>query len=57
MGTLEGTIAALIMERGNAAIWAIKWDTKLLTAAYSVNNSQVSKTQLDYHHLHHLLES
>ncbi|OMO97138.1 Drug/metabolite transporter [Corchorus olitorius] len=35
LGTLEGTIAALIMEKGNAAIWAIKWDTKLLTAAYS----------------------
>ncbi|KAE8689767.1 WAT1-related protein [Hibiscus syriacus] len=34
-GTLEGTIAALVMEKGNAAIWAIKWDTKLLTAAYS----------------------
>ncbi|XP_021289378.1 WAT1-related protein At2g37460 [Herrania umbratica] len=35
LGTLEGTIAALIMEGGNATIWAIKWDTKLLTAAYS----------------------
>ncbi|KAK8553687.1 hypothetical protein V6N12_030671 [Hibiscus sabdariffa] len=35
VGTLEGTIAALIMEKGNAAIWAIKWDTKLLTAAHS----------------------
>ncbi|KAK8665942.1 hypothetical protein V6N13_006097 [Hibiscus sabdariffa] len=35
MGTLEGTVAALIMEKGNAAIWALKWDTKLLTAAYS----------------------
>ncbi|KAE8730449.1 WAT1-related protein [Hibiscus syriacus] len=34
-GTLEGTIAALVMEKGNASIWAIKWDTKLLTAAYS----------------------
>ncbi|KAE8718590.1 WAT1-related protein [Hibiscus syriacus] len=36
MGTLEGTVAALVMEKGNAAIWALKWDTKLLTAAYSV---------------------
>lgn len=36
MGTLEGTIAALVMEKGNSAIWAIKWDTRLLTAAYSV---------------------
>ncbi|KAL4354089.1 hypothetical protein GQ457_06G007800 [Hibiscus cannabinus] len=35
MGTLEGTVAALIMEKGNAAIWALKWDTKLLTATYS----------------------
>ncbi|XP_039055579.1 WAT1-related protein At2g37460-like isoform X2 [Hibiscus syriacus] len=35
VGTLEGTIAALIMEKGDAAIWAIKWDTRLLTAAYS----------------------
>ncbi|XWS67015.1 hypothetical protein CRYUN_Cryun05aG0249900 [Craigia yunnanensis] len=35
LGTLEGTIAALVMEKGNGAIWAIKWDTKLLTAAYS----------------------
>ncbi|GMJ03072.1 Usually multiple acids move in and out Transporters 12 [Hibiscus trionum] len=35
MGTLEGSVAALIMEKGNAAIWALKWDTKLLTAAYS----------------------
>ncbi|KAA3455074.1 WAT1-related protein isoform X2 [Gossypium australe] len=32
MGTLEGTIAALIMEKGNAAIWAIKWDTKVIGA-------------------------
>ncbi|KAK8600175.1 hypothetical protein V6N12_050033 [Hibiscus sabdariffa] len=35
VGTLEGTIAALIMEKRNVAIWTIKWDTKLLTAAYS----------------------
>ncbi|XWS43688.1 hypothetical protein CRYUN_Cryun16bG0124900 [Craigia yunnanensis] len=35
LGTLEGTIAALIMEGGNTAIWAIKWDIKLLTAAYT----------------------
>ncbi|KAK8685374.1 hypothetical protein V6N13_041377 [Hibiscus sabdariffa] len=35
VGTLEGTIAALIMEKGNVAVWAIKWDTKLLTAVYS----------------------
>ncbi|KAK8563670.1 hypothetical protein V6N13_006095 [Hibiscus sabdariffa] len=36
MGTLEGTVAALVMEKGNAAaIWALKWDTKLLTIAYT----------------------
>ncbi|XP_022742004.1 WAT1-related protein At2g37460-like [Durio zibethinus] len=35
LGTVEGTIAALIMEKGNAAIWAIKWDTKLISVAYS----------------------
>ncbi|PPD72341.1 hypothetical protein GOBAR_DD30758 [Gossypium barbadense] len=35
MGTLEATVAALVMETGKASIWAIKWDTKLLTAAYS----------------------
>ncbi|KAE8719093.1 WAT1-related protein [Hibiscus syriacus] len=39
MGTLEGTVVALVMEKGNAAIWAPKWDTKLLTAAYSVRIS------------------
>ncbi|GMJ03073.1 Usually multiple acids move in and out Transporters 12 [Hibiscus trionum] len=35
MGTIEGSVAALIMEKGNAAIWALKWDTKLLTVAYT----------------------
>ncbi|KAK8561814.1 hypothetical protein V6N13_149036 [Hibiscus sabdariffa] len=35
MGTLEGIVAALVMEKGNAAIWALKWDTKLLTIAYT----------------------
>lgn len=36
LGTLEGTAVALVMERGNAAVWSIKWDTKLLAASYSV---------------------
>lgn len=36
MGTLEGTAVALVMERGNAAVWAIHWDGKLLAAVYSV---------------------
>ncbi|PRQ43340.1 putative EamA domain-containing protein [Rosa chinensis] len=35
MGTLEGTAVALVMERGNAAVWAIHWDGKLLAAVYS----------------------
>lgn len=35
MGTLEGTAVALVMERGNAAVWAIHWDGKLLAAIYS----------------------
>ncbi|KAM1037834.1 hypothetical protein ACFX13_033332 [Malus domestica] len=35
LGTLEGTAVALVMERGNAAVWSIKWDTKLLAASYS----------------------
>ncbi|KAH9735758.1 WAT1-related protein [Citrus sinensis] len=35
-GTVEGTLAALIMERGKASIWAIHWDTKLVASVYSV---------------------
>ncbi|GMI72564.1 Usually multiple acids move in and out Transporters 14 [Hibiscus trionum] len=35
MGTIEGAIVALVMERGNAAAWAIHWDSKLLAAVYS----------------------
>ncbi|GLT92498.1 hypothetical protein SLE2022_103320 [Rubroshorea leprosula] len=35
MGTVEGSIVALVMERGKASVWAINWDTKLLTAIYS----------------------
>lgn len=35
MGALEGTAVALVMERGNPGVWAIKWDTKLLAALYS----------------------
>ncbi|CAL5372715.1 unnamed protein product [Camellia sinensis] len=32
--TAQGAIVALIMERGNASVWSISWDTKLLTALY-----------------------
>ncbi|KAL4591925.1 hypothetical protein LXL04_004900 [Taraxacum kok-saghyz] len=35
MGTIEGTIVALIMERGNPGVWAIKWDTSLLACVYT----------------------
>ncbi|XVF75378.1 hypothetical protein PTKIN_Ptkin13bG0183500 [Pterospermum kingtungense] len=35
MGTIEGGIVALVMERGNAAAWSIHWDSKLLAAVYS----------------------
>ncbi|KAJ0594480.1 putative EamA domain-containing protein [Helianthus annuus] len=34
LATIEGTIAALIMERGNPAVWAIKWNTTLLATLY-----------------------
>ncbi|KAL8149588.1 WAT1-related protein At2g37460-like [Apium graveolens] len=35
MGTLEGGVVALVMERGNAAVWNLNLDTKLLAAVYS----------------------
>nr|XP_009778858.1 PREDICTED: WAT1-related protein At2g37460-like isoform X2 [Nicotiana sylvestris] len=35
LGTAEGAIVAMVMERGKAAVWAIKWDTKFLAAVYS----------------------
>ncbi|KAL3536365.1 hypothetical protein ACH5RR_004826 [Cinchona calisaya] len=35
LGTAEGAILALIMERGKAAVWSINWDTKFLAALYS----------------------
>ncbi|KAL8259711.1 hypothetical protein R6Q59_027664 [Mikania micrantha] len=34
LGTLEGAIVALVMERGNTIIWAIKWNTTLLATLY-----------------------
>lgn len=36
LGTLEGTAVALVMERGNASVWSLKLDTKLMAALYSV---------------------
>ncbi|CAM8976224.1 unnamed protein product [Rhodiola kirilowii] len=35
MGTAEGTLVALVMERGHSAAWAIRWDDKLFAAVYS----------------------
>ncbi|XP_076902602.1 WAT1-related protein At2g37460-like [Bidens hawaiensis] len=35
LGTIEGAIVALVMERGNSAVWVIKWDTTLLATIYS----------------------
>ncbi|XP_019172014.1 PREDICTED: WAT1-related protein At2g37460 [Ipomoea nil] len=35
LGTANGGIVALVMERGNAAAWSINWDTKFLAALYS----------------------
>ncbi|XP_076952950.1 WAT1-related protein At2g37460-like [Bidens hawaiensis] len=35
MGTIEGAIVALIMERGNTAVWALKWDTSLVAVLYT----------------------
>ncbi|KAK9282896.1 hypothetical protein L1049_011121 [Liquidambar formosana] len=35
MGAVQNTILTLVVERGNAAIWSIHFDTKLLAAAYS----------------------
>ncbi|KAG2332596.1 hypothetical protein Bca4012_017841 [Brassica carinata] len=35
MGTVEGAVVALVMEKGNPGAWAIGWDAKLLTVFYS----------------------
>ncbi|KAH7553657.1 hypothetical protein ACOSP7_029541 [Xanthoceras sorbifolium] len=34
-GTVEGSVAALIMERGKPSVWSIHWDTKLMAIIYS----------------------
>ena len=39
MGTVEGAVLALVMERGNAAVWSLNFDAKLLAAVYSVRTS------------------
>ncbi|KAH0733893.1 hypothetical protein KY285_009600 [Solanum tuberosum] len=35
LGTIEGGIMAMIMERGNSAVWIINWDSKFLAVVYS----------------------
>ncbi|CAN1142829.1 WAT1-related protein At2g37460 [Linum perenne] len=35
LGAIQGSIVALIMERGNNAAWFVHWDTQLLAAVYS----------------------
>ncbi|CAJ1896983.1 unnamed protein product [Sphenostylis stenocarpa] len=35
LGSVEGGIVALVMERNNFSAWSLKWDTKLLAAVYS----------------------
>ncbi|XP_055827114.1 WAT1-related protein At2g37460-like [Solanum dulcamara] len=35
LGTAEGAIVAMIMERGNTAVWAINWDSKFLAVVYT----------------------
>lgn len=37
LGTAEGAILALIMERGNTTVWAIEWNTTLIATLYSVS--------------------
>ncbi|KDP35589.1 hypothetical protein JCGZ_09027 [Jatropha curcas] len=34
-GTIEGSIVALVMERGNPSVWSLNLDIKLATAVYS----------------------
>ncbi|CAL5193947.1 unnamed protein product [Lathyrus oleraceus] len=35
LGTVEGGIVALIVERNDYSVWSLNWDTKLLAAVYS----------------------
>jgi len=47
MGTVEGTVAALVMERGGAAAWFVGWNSKLLAIVFSVN-----RLRMNYHFLY-----
>ncbi|KAI3731082.1 hypothetical protein L1987_62265 [Smallanthus sonchifolius] len=35
IGSLEGSVLAVVVERANASIWSINWDIKLFAAIYS----------------------
>ncbi|CAN1275090.1 WAT1-related protein At2g37460 [Linum perenne] len=35
IGTIQGSVVALVMERHNPQAWVLHWDTKLLAAVYS----------------------
>lgn len=37
MGTVEGGIVALIMERNNMSAWIVGFDSRLFAAVYSVS--------------------
>lgn len=37
VGAAEGTVAALVMERGGVAAWALGWNSKLFVIVFSVN--------------------
>ena len=38
MGTIEGSMVAVVMERGNPSAWSVGLNYKLLAAVYSVSN-------------------
>ncbi|CAL0299614.1 unnamed protein product [Lupinus luteus] len=35
LGSIEGAVVAMIMERGNSSVWFVKWDIKLVAIIYS----------------------
>ncbi|KAL1806270.1 hypothetical protein ACET3Z_029338 [Daucus carota] len=36
MGTIQGIILTIVVEKENTAIWAIPWDTKFQAALYGI---------------------
>ncbi|KAF1860386.1 hypothetical protein Lal_00037726 [Lupinus albus] len=41
LGSLEGAVVAMIMERGNPSVWFVKWDIKLVAIIYSTASLDV----------------